>query len=126
MYTPAPSMKEQVEEYVKYWQKQLRLMDWVMTVEIYEDLEKCGGYGHAEHSKNFQTVKYGILNPDKIPSDWVGTRDLEVTVVHEILHTRLTFLSVFKKENHHMEMGIETIAKALVANRRGITPEELV
>ena len=68
-----------------------------------------------------------VLDPEKIPEEWRGCKDLEVTVVHELLHARLLFCEDRSKSKHwHLEMAIETIAKALVATRRGITPEELV
>jgi hypothetical protein len=116
------TVKQQALEYLKYWQKQLRLMDWNFDLEITDDAEE--GFGKNSHRPNFQSSKITLLNPEKIPEHWTGIRDLEVTLVHEILHTRLIY-AFGKKCGWHEEMAVETIAVALVANRRGISPEEL-
>lgn len=119
---------EQAQNYIAYWQKQFRMMDWVFTVEIEKDPTKNECFGSMSHNLNNQTASMKILDPDKIPDDWIGTKDLEVTIVHELVHTRFIYAMKprGKKKNYHQEMAIEVIAKSLVANRRGITPEELV
>ena len=119
---------EQAQEYISYWQKQFRMLDWEFTVKIHEDPEKFESFGSMTHSLNNQAAQMDLLDPDKIPSEWVGVRDLEVTIVHELVHARFIYCMKPKKKNknYHQEMAIETVAKALVANRRGITPEELV
>ncbi len=119
------TVKQQATEYLKYWQKQLRLLDWKFELEIEDDVAKCSGFAVNHHSVNFQCSRITILNPEKIPDDWTGCPDLEVTLVHEILHTRLIYAFGKKPCDWHGEMAIETIAVCLVANRRGISPEEL-
>jgi hypothetical protein len=70
-----------------------------------------------------------VSTPKTIPDDCTGVKDLEVTVVHELLHARLVYVQYHgkkKKKKWPVEVAIEIIAKSLVANRRGISPEELV
>jgi hypothetical protein len=128
MCTPTPTLKEQAEEIVRYWQKQLRMLDWVFTIEIMDDPKDFDCYGSMAHSLNNQQGFLKLMNPEKIPTEWTGVRDLEVTIVHEMIHTRFIYAisPKKKKKNYHQELAIESTAKALVANKRGITPEELV
>ena len=118
------SLKEALE-LLEYWRNQLRLRDWEFEVIIEDSPEKTdNSFAMNGHNLNFQTSKIVILDPEKIPEQWKGCRDFEVTIVHELLHTRFIH-SMPKKCCCHEEMAIETTAKALVANRRGISPEEI-
>lgn len=101
-------------------------MDWDFNVILYDDPKKFEFFGRMKHYRNDQKADLEVLDPKKIPTEWSGVKDLEVTIVHELLHTRLIFCPAPKKgDNHFLEMAIETISKTLVAHRRGITPEEL-
>ena len=119
--------QEEAEELIKHYQKVFRMMDWIMTITVHDDPEKFERFGLGTHYPNDQEVKYQVINPDKVPEKWEGVKDMEVTIVHEILHTRFFYcFKPKKRHNHHQEMAIETTAKVIVAARRGITPEELV
>jgi hypothetical protein len=114
-------------EYIKYWQKQLRLLDWDIRLEVVQnpkDTEDSAAW--VKKSQNYQQARITVLDSSKWPEDWTwGSNDLEVTIVHELLHVRLAYVTG-KKQNCHIEMAVETLAMALVAARRGITLEELV
>ncbi len=120
------SLENEVKAHVKYWKKHLRILDWQINVKIHEDPEEFPHYGRMDHHRNDQVALLNVLNPENIPEDWWGCRDVEVTVVHELIHTRFIFCLLPDKHTlHHQEMAIETVAKALVANRRGISIEDL-
>lgn len=72
-----------------------------------------------------QFCRIKILDPEKVPKDWYGIRDLEVTIVHELLHARLLYALGVKSANCHAELAIEVIAISLVSNRRGVKIEDL-
>lgn len=116
-------LQKEIESYVSYWQLQLRLVDWDIECKVSTDIKECPGYGMVRPFPNDQRAEIYILDPDHIPEDWKSIQDLEVTTVHELLHIR--FLYCIKKSDCHAEMSIETTARALVANKRGISPEEL-
>ena len=116
------SVKTLANQYLKYWQKQLRLLDWEFKLEISTNPEDF--FGRNIQNPNYQSAIITLLHPDSIPKDWSRIADLEVTLVHELLHTRLMY-AIGKRCDHHGEMAIETIAVALVANKRGIPPEDL-
>ena len=58
-----------------------------------------------------------------------AVKDIEVTVVHELLHLRF-FYCMAKHENGefmpHEEQSIETTAIAMVAAKRGVSIKEIV
>lgn len=118
------TLEDTVIEYVEYWRDILKLRDWEFTVKIIDDPED--GFANVQHYPNIQLAKIQVLSPGKIPADWPGCKDVEVSVVHEMLHTRFHHcMRINKKADAHEEMAIERCAQVMVALRRGITPEEL-
>jgi hypothetical protein len=120
----------QAKKDLKYWQKQLRLMDWQIDVEmIYNFKDMDGAIALNKHHPSYQIAHIQLLHPDHNPpgGDPLVCVDMEVNLVHELLHTRLMYcVEPSDKTDWHLEMSIETIARALVSNRRGISPEELI
>ena len=116
----------QVQTYILYWQPILRLKDWNFVIKnIHSDPTVFDMFARINSNRNNQVATLELLDPEKIPEEWIGCRDLEVTVVHEMLHTRLAHVHT-GKSTHHEEFAIETLSKALVSLKRGVTPEELV
>lgn len=127
--TRLTKLEKEVREIILYWQKVLRLLDWDMQFKVVDDPKDIECFASNRHHKSYQCCKIRVLNPKKIPPEWEGIRDLEVTLVHELLHTRLIYCTPDNKGTKHQcheEMAIETLAVALVCLRRGITSEELV
>jgi hypothetical protein len=124
MKTKTKTTKQLAKEYLNYWKKQLRLLDWKFTIKVVDKIEELSCFGITKQHPTDQSADIEVFDPEKIPEDWRGIRDLEVTIVHEILHTRLLY-ALGKKCDWHGESAIEIIATALVANRRGVNPEEL-
>ena len=119
-------LEKKVSGYVKYWAKQLRIQDWVISIKEHTDPEEFHGFASIKHHFNSQTALLEYLDPQYIPEDWTGVRDLEVSVVHELLHTRFIWCIPTKKINHFEEQAIEQTAQVLVALRRGVKAEDLV
>ena len=112
---------------LNYWAAQLRLQSWDITVEFLK-WEKDNGFGDNSIDPHYETSHICLYDPETIPDDVKGVRDLEVTLVHELLHIRLVYVaktSMKKKHKWPVEMAIETIAQSLVANRRGINIKDL-
>lgn len=122
------SLLTEARKLTKYWQKQLRLLDWDIQVEnVFDDIDKFNSFGETKISENHQYARISLLDPCKIPDMWVGCRDMEVTIVHEILHVRLTYCFDNKgDDDSHKELAIEQLARVMVALKRGISTEELV
>jgi hypothetical protein len=107
---------EQVHDWLKLWQKRLRLEDWKIEVKIVRiwDLEQ-GTLGHIDWSAPHRTATIKVLSPadyelpkDKIPAD------MELSVVHELVHLHLSVLPLNKSSRSAEEQVVSMIADALV------------
>ena len=105
-----------------YWQDKLELNDWsicfISNVEP-EDMaieDSCGCTSWEESGK---TALIQILRPDRY-GDRIVPFDIEKTIVHELLHIKLSFISsecdpLQQRVAHQI---IDELAKALVGARR--------
>jgi len=121
------AVAEKIAADLSYWVQHLRLTNWQITVEIMP-WQKDLGFGDNSMDPHYESSTIHLYDPDTIPLDVKGIRDLEVTLVHELLHIRLVYAvatSQKKKKKWPVEMAIETIAQSLVANRRGINIKDL-
>jgi hypothetical protein len=123
----------QAQEYLAYWQPQLRLDHIDFMFFIFPPGENKGNLADCKIAPARHRQKVGLRNPaDRTGSDQgIFRHDLEVAVVHELLHTKEMLWrdhpSVDKafeadhwlKELH--EDSTDAIAEALVRARRGIT-----
>lgn len=121
--------EKQLTRLLKNWQRLLRIQDWNIKLRLVRD-SRWPNHGLGSHSSSFQESEIKILDPRYIDPDWFGTKDIEVTLVHELLHIKFLYARKNKenKENDvddQEEFAIESLARVLVALRRGITMEEL-
>lgn len=115
--SPAPIVtEEQAQDWLKLWQKRLRLEDWKIDVKIVRiwDLEQ-GTLGHIDWSTVHHTALIKVLNPadyelppDKIPAD------MELSIVHELVHLHLSVLPLNKSSRNVEEQVVSMIADALI------------
>jgi len=108
---------EQVHDWLHIWQKRLRLEDWKVDVKIVRiwELEQ-GTLGHIDWSIPHKTATIKVLNPadyelpkDKIPAD------MELSIVHELVHLHLSVLPLNKSSRNAEEQVVSMIADALVS-----------
>lgn len=104
--------------HVNFWQKELRLQDWDIQIEVtsYDP----GGAAMVSASDFMGVAKVKIRNPETAPPDSFGSQDLELSVVHELLHIRFPHVNPPQPslEDKSFEIGIERTAQALVRIRR--------
>lgn len=97
------------------WQKRLRLQDWEITAVVVDQTED--GLASANALPKYKSAKLTLLDPVKIDKDWLGNKDLEVSIVHELLHLQAEFLTKFlckpKHRRYHddMERWVELTAR---------------
>jgi len=95
----------QLKKFCKEWQKRLRLQDWNVSVAfgILED-----STGLTKINPNFKVAKVII--------DEEGNNELEITLVHELLHLHADPFSQDLQEKYktNLEAMIELTARALV------------
>lgn len=108
---------EQAIERCAYWQRVLRLQDWDVAVSMERRHALKRGVANAEIDI-YRRAKIRLLDPvDIAPDDWAQDQDLEISIVHELLH--LAFHDVGRPkddspEDVALERAIEATANALV------------
>jgi hypothetical protein len=112
-------VKLKAEELLSFWQKQLRLEDWDVTIDV--PAHDPGGYAYVKRSESYQIARITLRNPDMKDPSSLPQNDLEITLVHELLHLRfpnVQFAQDTMDDKIH-ELGIERTAIALVHLSRG-------
>ncbi|RJG26699.1 hypothetical protein [Paenibacillus thiaminolyticus] len=107
------------------WQKVLRLQDWIVGVEICREREMHEQNRNAEIDavlpKRMASIR--ILDPVDYPPDSAEPQDMELSLVHELLHIHLFPLFADREEEMRLvaeEQAIEAISRGLIAlARRG-------
>lgn len=105
------------------WQKILRLQDWIINVGIRRERDFVTE-GLAEIlpclPKRMATIR--ILDPIDYPENLSEPQDMELSLVHELLHIHLFPLLVDREDEMRQvaeEQAIEAISRGLVALKRG-------
>ena len=98
---------------MKYWQKRLRLQDWDIDIKKAEPkrLRVGGTVGRVEYSIYSKVAT--ILISDKLKNK----KEIERTIIHELLHLHLASISQFCEGDcyeTYEEQAIESITKALL------------
>jgi hypothetical protein len=108
---------EQVHDWLHLWQKRLHLEDWKIEVKVVRiwDLEQ-GTLGHIDWSIPHKTATIKILNPAdyELPKDRIPP-DMELSIVHELVHLHLSALPLNKASRNAEEQVVSMIAEALVS-----------
>lgn len=115
---------EQVHNWLHIWQKRLKLEDWQIDVRIVRvwDLEH-GTLGHIDWSIPHKTAVIKVLSPmdyelpkDKIPAD------MELSIVHELVHLQLSALPLNKSTRNAEEQVVSLLSETLLNLERSQTP----
>jgi hypothetical protein len=119
-------------EHLGYWQRELRLDHIDFEIILMAPEDNNGNLGDCKHSFGRHRQKIRLYNPaDRTDKDRaVFRRDLEVVIVHELLHTKEMpwrdhpkVDEIFDKdkwlEGLH-EDSLDAVAEALVRARRGM------
>jgi|SRR5579862_4073004 hypothetical protein len=118
--------EEQTQDWLRIWQKRLRLEDWKIEVKIVRIWElEHGTLGHIDWSTPRKVAVIKVLNPadyelppDKIPAD------MELSIVHELVHLHLSVLPLAKSSRVAEEQVVTMIADALMNLEHNPVPTE--
>jgi hypothetical protein len=109
---------------MRWWQKKLRLCDWVVTVRFakQEEFEDGDGQGQNNWNLHARSSEILILHPDEYnPADYPNSipQDIEDCLVHELLHLHLaTWNTKNRAEGVHLEQAVEAVTGCMIALRR--------
>lgn len=122
----------QAYEHLAYWQRELRLDHLDIEVFVMAPEENKGHLADCKIAPGRHRQRIGIRSPDdRTPQDYaVFRRDLEVVIVHELLHTKECpwrdhpkVDDAFDKDKWLVELhedSLDAVAEALVRARRGM------
>ena len=107
-----------LQQIVNKWIPILRLQDWDITI-LYGNRETTENMlGKSRISRNLKIVSIFICSPELIDPNWLGSKDIEETIVHELIHLHCSYFDSSFKENtlesENLEVMIDKIAIALV------------
>ena len=109
-----------VEEKVAVWQKRLKLDEWnIAILMVRKDALKQDTLGGIRWDKKKRTATLWTLDPaDYTVSDEDMRKDLEFTVVHELIHLELASLPKSEASRRTEERAVNQLAEALLALER--------
>lgn len=110
---------EELQVKCSEWQKVLRLQDWIITICICREREmsETGRAAEIEATLPKRMATIRILDPVDYPPDLVELQDMELSLVHELLHIHLFPLFADRANEMTMiaeEQAIEAISRGLI------------
>ena len=123
---PPVVTEAQAQDWLKLWQKRLRLEDWKIDVKIVRIWElEHGTLGHIDWSTPHKAAVIKVLNPAdyELPADKIPA-DMELSIVHELVHLHLSVLPLNKSSRNAEEQVVSMIADALVNLEHAQPPTE--
>lgn len=100
---------------LKSWCRTLGLETWDIDLHYRKKMDRDGDVGDCDAEPTNRTALINVLDPD------VRAHDVELTLVHELLHVHTWWTRINGARSHRNivgEQSIEAIAKALVSLRR--------
>lgn len=109
---------EELQQACEYWQKKLRLQDWIVKASIRreKELKNREVAGECEWNLHKKMASVRILDPIDYPDDLMRDHDMEWTLVHELLHLHFAPIGRDSDENQEIliEQAIDSIAWGIV------------
>ena len=105
----------QVDQWTKSWQDVLSLNDWTVTTQIVRVTAlNPDTLGHLKWDIERKTALISVLDPldYQLPADAIP-RDMEFTILHELVHLRLGELPRNAASRNTEERVVNQIASAL-------------
>jgi hypothetical protein len=106
-----------VAERLAVWQKRLHLEDWTVSIVMTRRSEmKQGTMGKVRWDKGKKTATIWALDAADytLPTEEM-LKDLEFTVVHELIHLELASLPKSEASRRSEEFAVNQLAEALIA-----------
>ena len=102
------------------WQKRLRLQDWKITIKMAHRSDlKPKTLGNVHWDTNAKTATIRVMHPEDydMPFNEI-LDDLEVTVVHELVHLHLASLPRSESTKGAEEQAVNLLSDALITLER--------
>lgn len=106
-----------VHDILPYWQHRLQLDDWTVHILLSrkEDL-RPGTLGNIHWDRDAKTATIRVMDASGYGDDLLPMlKDMQVTVVHELIHLELASLPVAEADRNNQEFAIDHLTDALLA-----------
>lgn len=116
--TPA-STRPDLDAILREWQTALRLQHWTITIQY---TRRLGASAQNRYFINSLKSKIEVIDPIDYDADFCNEpQDVERSVVHELMHLHFAPISPDNDSPGHLheEQAVETLARAVVAIKRG-------
>lgn len=109
---------KQLVNLVDEWQDRLHLVDWAIAVNYCtpDEMPSVNAQGSCGVDQNHKQATVRILHPKHFAplGNAYSLRDLEHTVVHELLHVHFDGLDVPDTRDRELEQVINLLAESLI------------
>jgi hypothetical protein len=106
---------------LRKWQKILRLQDWDISLEFgrwHEIHEES--HAHCHYSRSRREAHIMLRHPNDRREDvWAGDNCVELSVIHELMHLKLSGFETTKAIEEEAEATTEQLARVLFLLDRG-------
>lgn len=110
--------QEELLHLLEYWTNRLRLGEWTisLTVAPLRDFVSKERLAEVEYDYYQARAVIRLLDPKDYPDDCLQPLDMEMSLVHELLHLRLA--QVADEATPLVERTINMLAQALIEEKR--------
>ena len=112
-----------LETYLQKWQTRLGLSDWKISIRFNDANDMDQNPAKTSIQTNIQNADMRVMCPEDRQYSDAGFADIELDIVHELIHIRLWSIDPLNAEGilyTCREQAIEWIAKALIESDRQI------
>jgi hypothetical protein len=109
-----------IHEIMPYWQRRLQLEDWTISVLMsHRDDLRPGTLGNIHWDADKKTATIHVLDASDYPTPYAAAiKDMEFTIVHELIHLELASLPISDANRTDEEYAINHLADALLESGR--------
>ena len=107
-----------LKDRLQYWQRRLNLQEWKVAITMTRrDELKAGTLGGIRWDKSKRTASMAVLDPSDytMPTSEM-LKDMEFTVVHELIHLELAALPRSEASRRTEELAVNNLTRALLAS----------
>jgi hypothetical protein len=107
--------QQQLNQWLGTWQKRMKLDDWNITVQMLRASQmKPNTIGNSSWDTRIKRATVSVLDPRdyRIPADRIAD-DIELTIVHELVHVQLAVLPRDPRRAHVEEAVVVKLSEAL-------------
>lgn len=119
---------EELQVMLKLWVERMKLQEWDIRASIIrgKDFILGDSCGEVNFLLSKAQATIHLLDPIDYPSDTAFEQDMEVTLVHELLHLKFAAFQPEEGTLKHdlFERAIQTTAEFLVGMRREIVADK--